>query len=234
MTRSKIFYFSFVFLIAGQIMSNEDYIIKLEDLNTVSQDVLSQTSNTKTKAESSKLNISEGINYKVKSGFGNTPSLPFSITLSTDSINFGELTPTNPIIRTVNLKINNAPLFGYSVIASQDHALKSDPPAGGEIIPNTTCDNGLCNENIASEWTNTLAYGFGYRCDNLIGVDCDMSFLKPNAYKQFPQAPKTQNIMSGTGKDSKEARISYKINISGSQKQGVYSNIINYIAVPNY
>lgn len=214
----------------AQTMSNQDYIIKLQDLDTIPADTL----NTQPKLEAKTLNsnISEGVNFKVKSGFDNV-SLPFSIYLSADSVNFGELVPTNPIVRTVHLKVNNAPSYGYSVLAFQDHALKSNESA----IPNTTCDNGLCDEKTSENWTNILTYGFGYRCGNLQGFDCDKSFLMPNFYKHFSDSSLNQSpqaIVRGESLKDQEARISYKVNISGTQTKGVYLNTITYIAVPNF
>lgn len=214
----------------AQTMLNDSYIINNQSIDTISNINLTQDDQTKT--PSPKSDISEGVNFKVKSGFSDT-SLPFSASLSSDLIDFGVLSPTNPIIRTVNLSVTNAPSYGYSILASEDHSLKSDQAN----IPNTTCDSGECNETNAGLWTNTLTYGFGYRCDNITGIDCDNAFSEPNFYKHLPDASSSQffkPIMTGVGSQKNEIRISHKINISGNQKQGNYLNTITYIAVPNF
>ena len=211
---------------SGQIMSNKDYTIKTEGLDVISG-VIGST------------------NYKLRSTVGElspivpkiVSALPFSISLSSDLVDFGSLSPTNPIIRTVDLNVYSLSLYGYSVILFEDHPLKMNPPAGGANIPDTTCDNGECNEENASLWTNTLTYGIGYRCDNVVGFDCDLSFHNSNFYKSFADnsnSKSPQFVMTGIGSKNKSARLSYKVNISGTQQQGNYLNTITYIAIPNF
>ena len=218
----------------AQTMSNKDYIIKMQDFNTISG--TTTNTNYKVKSTAGELSpvVSEGVNFKVRTRFENLPSaLPFSISLSSDIIYYGVLSPTNPVIRTVDLEINSLSAYGYSVLAFENNALKNDKA----FIPDTTCDNGECSTENAAEWINTLTYGFGYRCDNVTGGDCDSSFVKINFYKHFPDIHNNddpQSIMAGIGSNNKETRISYKVNISGTQAQGIYSNIITYIAVPNF
>lgn len=222
----------------AQTMSNKDYILKTQGLNAVS----GVTSNTDYQLRSTVGELSpevwEGVNFKVSAGFENAAStLPFSASLSSDLTDFGPLSPTNPIIRTVDLSVYSLSAYGYSVIASENHPLQSDPDASGAIIPNTTCDNGECNHENAGVWTNPLSFGFGYRCDNLVGIDCDRSFSKPNFYKHFADASNStplQPVMAGIGSKNKDVRLSYKVNISGNQIPVTYTNIVTYIAVPNF
>lgn len=228
-----------LFLPAGaQTMSNKDYIIKMQGFNTISGTTANTDYSIRSTAGDLSPVVSEGVNFKVRTGLENIAStLPFSVSLSENLIDFGSLSRTNPIIRTVTLSIYSLSTFGYSVIASQDHPLQMNPPAGGPTIPNTTCDNGQCSQENAEAWTNILTYGFGYRCDNVTGLDCDSSFAKPNFYKHFADisnAQSPESVMAGIGSKNKDVRISYKVNISGNQAQGVYNNIITFIAVPNF
>ncbi len=205
----------------AQTMSNKDYIINTQILNA-------DPNITSVPAKEGTVNI------KIKSEFENdAASLPFSISLSSDIVDFGILAPTNPIIRTVDLSVNNIPFYGYSVLVFENNALKNNQT----FIPDTTCDNGQCSTENAAEWTNALTYGFGYRCDNVNGVDCDSAFASPKSYKHFPNTASNddpQSIMSGIDSSNKKTRISYKVNISGAQAQDIYTNIITYIAVPNF
>lgn len=219
---------------AAQTMSNKDYIIKTQGLNSISGVTAGQDYKVRSTLGDLSPAVSEGVNFRVRSGFENIVSaLPFSVSLSSDIIDFGTLSPTNPIIRTVDLNVYSLSLYGYSVLASEDHALKSEK----DSIPDTTCDNGECSEENSGQWTNALTYGFGYRCDNATGIDCDNSFSNSTFYKSFPNTSSSkfpQSVMSGIGSKNKSSRLSYKVNISGNQAQGVYTNIITYIAVPNF
>lgn len=226
--------------VRAQTMSNNDYIIKTQGLNTVSGATATaeKDDNLGPTVNNLNPNVSEGVNFKVKSGFENlTSTLPFSISLSSNLIDLGILSPTNPIIRTVDLNINSKSASGYSVLVFENEPLTTILGSNKVIIPDTTCDNGQCGIQNAFGWTNALTYGFGYRCDNLTGVDCNNSFTSPNFYKHFPDLASNddpQSIMAGIGANNQTTRISYKVNISGTQAQGTYNNIITYIAVPNF
>ena len=178
-----------------------------------------------------------GTNFKVRAGFQYVYSIiPFRFSISTTDISFGEVEPTNPVTRTNNLKISNGSANGYIVSAFENHQLLV--PGSGAQIPDTTCDNGLCTETTASGWVNTLTYGFGYRCDNVTGGDCSLDFSSPNDYKQFANSSLNENpqpVMLGTNVGrTKEAQITYKVNISGTQPGGSYSNTVTYIATPTF
>ena len=222
----------------AQTMSNKDYILKTEGLNTVSGVTSSGDYKLRSTVGDLSPAVSEGVNFKVRTGFEKIAStLPFSVSLSSNLVDFGTLSPTNPILRTLTLSVYSLSAYGYSVIASEDHPLQISPDASGANIPDTTCDNGECSHDQAQEWINTLTYGFGYRCDNVTGFDCDSSFSNTNFYKHFADisnGQSSQSVMAGIGSKNKDVRLSYKVNISGNQAQGVYTNIITYIAVPNF
>jgi len=246
---SKTFYFLLVFLTfaflffnlrsaVAQTMSNESYIIKMQGFNTISGVTAGKDYNLRSTVGGLSPISSEGVNFKVKTGFENLAStLPFSVSLSSKLVDFGILSPTNPVIRTVDLGINSLAAYGYSVLVFENEPLTTISPNNKAFVPNTTCDLGACGTENAAEWINALTYGFGYRCDNVTGIDCESLFASPNLYKHFPDIASNddlQSIMAGIGSNNRETRISYKVNISGTQPQGIYSNIITYIAVPNF
>jgi len=175
-----------------------------------------------------------GTNYKVKSGFQYIHSIiPFAFSIDNIDINFGTLTANNPVTRTSNLTVSNGSAAGYSVTASENHQLLV--PATGALIPDTTCDNGTCTETTSAAWTNSLTYGFGYRCDNVTGTDCATGFTSADNYKQFDASPSAQTVMSGANVGrNKEVQITYKVNISTTQAAGLYTNTIMYIATPTF
>jgi len=222
----------------AQVMSNQDYKITTGKFNAISNSAAEKDSETKPTTNNFGQAISEGVNFKAKAGFESLKSIPpFSISLSSDIVDFGILSPTNPIIRTVDLSTYSLPVYGYSVISFENEPLTAIQSVNKTLIPDTTCDNGECDDQNASEWINTLTYGFGYRCDNLIGADCDSSFAKTNSYKHFPDISSNddpQSIAAGFGSKDKKIRISYKVNISGTQAQNIYKNTVTYIGVPNF
>jgi hypothetical protein len=179
-----------------------------------------------------------GTNYKVKAGFQYVYTLfPFSFSITNHNIDFGIITPANPVTRTSTLSVNNKSAGGFIVTATESGQLSS--PATGGIIPDTTCDSGTCTEVTAGAWVSSLAYGFGYRCDLVSGTNyCSSDFSTSTYYKQFPDSSKLespQTIFSSTqtGKNQ-QALITYKVNVSNSQPAGTYKNVISFIATPTF
>lgn len=158
----------------------------------------------------------------------------FSFSITEPTIDFGVLSPTNPISRTTSLKVSS-PGSGFQIYAYENHILLSKMNAG---IPDTTCDNGACSEITASLWENNLTYGLGYRCDSITKDACMSGFEREQDFKQFSNKSKReipQLIMqSDFSKTDQQARITYRVNISGTQAKELYRNSVTYIAVPNF
>ena len=175
-----------------------------------------------------------GTNYKVKAGFEYILStIPFRFTISNIFIDFGIISPTIPVLRTNTLTVSNGSAYGYQVTVSQNRNLTSD--AYGTQIPATACDGPSCTPTTAALWMSTLTYGFGYRCDNISGTDCDNQFSTANYYKPFIASPSAVVIMSSmqVGRN-RIGQVTYKVNVSGLQRAGLYTNLVNYIATPTF
>ncbi len=177
-----------------------------------------------------------GPNYSVRSGFQYYYSIiPFEFQISSRFVDFGPLVPGTPVTRTNRLILSNGSAFGYEVVAFENHALRV--VSTGNDIPDTTCDAGTCSETTAAEWSQNTTYGFGYRCDNITGTECDSGFSTPDYYKQFTNLEQNevpQSVMGGSnvGEDF-ETEITYKVNVSSTQAAGLYQNQITYIATPS-
>ena len=160
----------FISQIRAETMSNDNFIIQ-GSFNALS----GKSSGPKYKVNATVGETGPGLytgkNYKVKAGFEYIyPSKAnFSFNVSQTIIDFGTLSATNPVTRTTNLTVIN-PSGGYTVLAYEDHPLLT---TNGATINDTTCDNGACSDTLPALWTNTLTYGFGYRCDNLQENDCE-------------------------------------------------------------
>jgi len=219
----------------AQTMSNSNYKLKTNIILSPDKD----SSNNKANSNNTKSNIFVGPNYKVVSGFQHDPSSStkqFIFSISQTLIDYGILSPTNPVSRTSILNVYNNFINGYSVSASENHEIYS--PTSGSTIPNTTCDTGTCSELNPAPWNNILTYGFGYRCDNMFDITaCSNDFYDSKYYKQFPNISNSQSpqvLMEGANIGDNKARITYKINISGTQPIGFYANAITFIATPNF
>jgi len=161
---------------------------------------------------------------------------PFIFSISQILIDYGILSPTNPVSRTNILTVYNDFPNGYSVTAFENHSLTNESSLS--TIPDTTCDTGTCSDLNPGPWNNILTYGFGHRCDNLSDLNaCSNDFYNSNYYKQFPNISNSKNpqiIMSSANIGKNKARITYKVNISGTQAIGFYNNTITFVATPNF
>lgn len=220
-------------------MSNSQYDLEMSNLNSFSGKPSGsgyKLGETGGQTGAGLYSSGSGQNYKVRSGFWYIKSVvPFSFSISQTTIDFGTLTAANPVTRTNTITVGNNSAYGYNIFAYENKELNN--PGNGSIIPNTTCDNGTCTDTNSALWTSSLTYGFGFRCDNVVGSDCDSGFTTSNYFRQFPNnslSKPAQSLMSGTISRSNQAKITYKVNISGSQPAGLYTNNIYFLAVPKY
>lgn len=227
----------------AQTMSNNSFIIKLGNLNT-SAELESNSQYNIENSTGTTTGVYSGTNYTVTAGFSSktatasansssssstVSTTPFSLSVSNSLIDFGVITPTNPVLRTVALSVSGA-TNGFTVTASENRPMTSQT----NTIPDTSCDNGDCNTLKASLWRNPLAYGFGYRCDSLSSANsCSLDF-GADFYKPFPSTPSAATIMTNQASNTSQVQITYKINVPATQTPGVYSNMIQFLANPGF
>ena len=233
--------FSFLYLalftmsVNAQTMTNAEYMIQMGNLNSIAGHPSGPNYKVLFTVGQTGAGLYSGTNYKVRSGFEYIKSIiPFRFAVSSIFIDFGTISPTIPVLRTNQLTVSNGSAFGYQVTASQNHNLRIDPY--GVEIPATACDGPSCTPTTAATWPRSLTKGFGYRCDNIAGTDCDSQFVSSsNYYKPFISSPSATIVMNGhnVGRN-KVAQITYKLNIAGSQVAGLYTNVINYIATSTF
>ncbi len=176
-----------------------------------------------------------GSNYIVKSGFQYIHSIiPFSFSVSKTNINFGVLQEGVAKTDSLVLTVSNGTAYGYQVLAKENHPLQN--PDTNDEIADTSCDpTTTCTAYDANLWTSASAYGFGY---NMAGDDVDTSdFASSDYYRPFPGLAAGQDgavVMSSANVGlNRQATMTLKINISGTQPAGTYTNQLIFIAVPS-
>jgi hypothetical protein len=221
----------------AQTMSNDSYILNDGNLNSFGGKSTGSNYSVSSTGGGLAPGVYSGTNYKVRANFSYgavaSESSAFSFSISNSSINFGTITPGEPITRSNTLTISS-PISGYQLTASENYPLKNPQ---GAVIANTTCDAGNCTFAVAGLWNSPLTYGFGYRCDNLASSDCSSTFSQSNYYRSFASAAQNQtpqSVMSNTQTTSNsQASITYKLNVAGTQPSGQYQNTVSYIATPS-
>ncbi len=210
----------------AQTASNPDYTVEHQELEQ-------KTYHPEDKIPSNP-RVIVGKNYQAVLGFGDIPQESFfSIKISGTILDFGKLYPTNPILREAILEVDGRSTHGYTVLGYEDHPLADN--TFSNFIPDTSCDRGLCTEMTSAKWEDNLTYGFGYTCENITGSSC-FDFEDVNSYKTFPDASKSevyQPVLGTIESGRNKAKIIHKLNVSASQKNKIYLNNLNYLAIPN-
>lgn len=215
---------------SAQSSSNPNYSIEIQDIDTSPEKTIIVPQKIESNQQREHVGPVSGIESIVQAS-------PLSFSVLKDAIDFGALTPGNPVTRTVSLSILSTST-DFQVISFEDHPLQSLP---NQAIPDTTCDNGACDEVDSAEWKNNLTYGFGFRCDpvklNVINSAC-IGFTDGQYYKQFSDFSKDEQpqtvIFGKKSTNLQQAQITLKVNASGTQKAENYTNTVTFIAVPNY
>ncbi|MBI2036681.1 hypothetical protein HYT17_03560 [Candidatus Microgenomates bacterium] len=152
----------------------------------------------------------------VQSGFAeSTNGKPMRIASSANFVDYGPITPTNPIIRKISVSVDPGSSQGYQLLSSANHPLKLDD----NIIPDTTCDNGACSEKIAAPFLNPFTFGLGFSLD---GVN----------YRQLADRSKEEPMTAMPMGD-----LTIKLNVSQNQplpKDKHYENTLIFLAIPKY
>ncbi|HUC94377.1 MAG TPA: hypothetical protein VMR19_00020 [Candidatus Saccharimonadales bacterium] len=227
-----LFAFSSPVLAQAEITS-PNYIIQMPNLNSGAGLPKSTNYNVSTTIGQNAAGLFSSNGYRVKAGFQYIYSIiPFSFTISSVSINLGHLVAQTPSTTTETLTVGSGGAGGYQVKASENHPLKVI--SSGSTIPDTNCDTS-CSESAAGVWSSNSKYGFGF---NMSGNDIPGDFINTTYYRQFADrsiSESPQIVMSsiyvGT---SRQSTITYKVNISGTQRPGIFTNTIMYTAIPSY
>lgn len=251
--KAKIF-FTFLFLslflppiVKGVDMESSLYQIKYGNVNIGALHPTSANYSLSTTIGQTAAQEFSSSGYIVKAGFQYWHSIvPFTFSISDNTINLGSLLPDTPSTATTNLSVSFGAAGNYQVTAVEEGPLQT---MGGEVIDDTSCDSGSCDETTAAAWTSNSTYGFGYK---MSGEDVPATFTTcgANCYRRFansqalPTAETPVVVMSSnnvtvdlTSKPKDiihQSTVTFKANVSGNQAAGSYQTVINFVAIPTY
>lgn len=222
--------------VEGQEMTSENYKIEGGNFNTGSSaqsstgfrlvDLIGQTPSQIFTARGYILKTNPPNNT-------NVGSLNFSI--SPNIVSFERIGENSHITSNLVLTVTSANFPGYSVYTYQNNPLSTE---NGIEIADTVCDStdeNDCTINKANIWQKTNSYGFGY---SLKGKIIPSDFNSPLYYRPFPSRSKNENpilIMSSDKEKTTDiANMTLKIIAPKTQAEGLYKNIITFLAIPGF
>ena len=170
--------------------------------------------------------------YHLQTGFQNIAAgSAVSFSISPVLVDFGSLTPNNPLEKQIFLKISNGKVPGYTVKVAQNHQLTSPSQA---TTPDTVCDNHQkpCTQTQASRWQLNSSFGLGYRVS---GTAVTQDFNTDFAYRPFASISRNDKAVlimeSSRENTTDEAVMTVKLNVDHNQPVGMYENVIIFTAL---
>lgn len=218
---------------AQDILKSPQYRLELSPFTLVPQD---ENVNSKLTPKPEILPVTGPSGILVKTGFTSILAIePFVFSISPTTIDFNTLLPGNAVIRSSSIAVQTGSSTGFTVITQADSSLST---SRGEKIVDTTCldkAKSQCSTTHAALWTKPDVVGFGY---NLTGDSVSSDFVSQDYFRPFPKktaGEEAVTFMDGSTITSpQKATIRYKILIDNDQPGGVYTNSIQFIAVPRY
>lgn len=171
--------------------------------------------------------------YIIHAGFLNEAEgglLSFSV--DPNVIDFGNLTPNNPLEKTLRITISNGNATGYTVRVSENQPLAT---AVGAEIPDTVCDgvkNTPCSISQSRGWLDPSTYGFGYKVE---GRTSPSDFNRKNYFRPFAATRKNDKpvvVMESRAKKAvDQSTMTLRVNIGANQPVGQYRNVLSFSAI---
>lgn len=219
MRLSILLFIAILFLVSASVsfaqsMQNEDHLLELNPLDDTSQTISPiQTTASPIPQPNNSKRLRPLIAPKQKT---------VSININSDLLSFGIISPTSPSDRNLKISLSGTALIQQLYVARENQL--SNGSKG--IINDTSCDTGTCSQFIASDWINTLTFGYGYSCK---AVSCEDDFAE-NRFRPF--APVLTSVYEVPGTEAAhELDFPVRINIPGTQEKGTYETPITILSV---
>ena len=234
----------FTSCVSAQHFSSTDYIIDFGNFNITSGHKNSANYSLTDTVGQLAPGQYNNTGYIVKAGFQYIYDLfnQFTFSINNLSLSLGDLVPNIGSTATNIISISTPSGHGYQIMVQQNHSLTQ---GNGITIPSTACDSGPCTTTTSAPWTLASTYGFGFNVIGInssgvvTGVGTSNYFTNSTYFRPFSTAPISQIAMSENNSTSganslRQARVTYKANVSAIQAAGRYENGIIFTAVPKY
>jgi len=157
----------------------------------------------------------------------------FSFSISKLNVELGELFANSFKTDSHTINVTTEGASGYNIYAFENHPLRL--VSGTEIIPDTVCDLGTCDETTAGLWVDSSVGGFGF---NVSGDDVATDFTNGNYFRQFANNEASESMQQIMGSNNvaldRTATVTYQAAMPADQDAGNYQTSIVFVAVPGY
>lgn len=191
-----------VFGVGGDLGSSESYVLT----DTVGEAVIG---------------LSDSENYRAKQGFWQMMGTGISLSVDSDTVNLGLISPTSSAEGQSVLSVITDAWGGYDLYINENHPLLHNDAV-------TEIEDISCEIGAPCLWSG---YGFGFTVKAGTGVDEKWGTSPSYKYAKIPLTATNFHNKTGYKSGIDETTVGYKVVPKPTQKSGIYSNIIVYTAM---
>jgi len=206
---------------SGRAASSENYKINADVIGVGGDAGSSENFNLTDTIGEPIIGVGSSESYKDKAGFWYMINTALNLTVDSNTVNLGTITPGTPVTGESTITVTTDSWGGYDLKVSEDNNMKHTDAT--TTIPDYSCD-------IATPclWTGV---GLGFTIKSGTGVDAKWGTNPNYKYAFFPETATLFHAKTGFSSAGDVTTIGYKVDTAASQKAGQYSNIITYTAL---
>jgi hypothetical protein len=160
--------------------------------------------------------------YKKQDGFWYMVNNVISLNLDSNTKDFGVVVAGTPNTTTTVATVVTDAWGGYDLLISKNHEM-THIAHGGVTIPDY-----IGTIAVPTAWSGV---GLGFTVTNGTGVNAKWGAVPNNNYAGVPNSETIFHEKSGYTSGDDETTVEYKVDVTGAQYSGEYTNIITYTAI---
>lgn len=163
-----------------------------------------------------------GVNYKTQDGFWYMVNNTLELVLDSNTKDLGTVTAGSPNTASTTVTVTTDAAGGYDLLISEDDNMTSSEDG------TTTIDDYTGTIDTPTAWSGV---GFGFTVVSGSGVHSKWGASPNNNYAGMTTAGTIFHSKEGYTSGNDNTVVEYKVDIPGTQRSGVYTNIVTYTAI---
>lgn len=161
--------------------------------------------------------------YKSKAGFWEMVNTSVTLTVDSNTVNLGSITPGSPVEGDSEITVTTDSWGGYDLLTSENHNMTHTDTV--TTIPDYSIS---CDIDNPCAWTGV---GLGFTVKSGTSVEAKWGSSPNYNFAYFPESADAFHSKSGYTSGGDQTVVGYKVDTSASQQSGQYSNIITFTAM---
>lgn len=203
------------------VAQSEDYKITVDNFGFAGDDGSSEDYHLSDTIGEPIVGAGSSEDYSVQDGFWYKENVLMTLVLDTNTEDLGALTPGTPNTGETVVTVTTDCVAGYELLVSQDAQMTHTNTV--DTISDYSC-------SIASPcaWSGT---GLGFSITDGTSVDVKWGTSPNFNYAAFPLSSTKIHEKTTYSLNGDNTTIEYKVDVLSTQKSGIYSNNITYVAI---